>query len=275
MLSKTSKDLIGIIIIVLFIIIGISLFYYFQTHKTDDINETSGCEQSGPTGYYVIVVDNTNKLSFIQQEDIKNRIWNIIDNALPNDKIVVYSLGNMSKDNSNVEKINPLVEKCPSRDGSKANKWIANPEKLKKQKKERFDKPIKRALEGIIKREQDSKFSPIIELLQKIKVTVLHKVTAENKKKYASDKTSIEIHLFSDLLQHSPNYSFYRNDDLTQFLKSKKFNKVSSNLEEIKIIIWQLVNSNFKAKGSKILFDFERILRKMKVGGLERRNIEG
>ena len=85
------------------------------------------------------------------------------------------------------------------------------------------DIPIKKALEGIIKREQDSDYSPILELIQKIKVTVLHKVITENKGIQSSGKKSVKIHLFSDLLQHTSNFSFYRKDNLTQFLKSKKW----------------------------------------------------
>ena len=150
---------------------------------------------------------------------------------------------------------------------------IENPEKLKKMKDERFDKPIEKAIDGILKKEEDSKYSPIIELIQKIKVTVLHKVTTENKDKSPSEKKSIQIHLFSDLLQNSTNFSFYRNDDLNRFLKSNQFDKISSNLEGIDFIIWQLNNSIIKI--SKIAYDFEMILRKMNVGNIERRDIEG
>ena len=222
--------------------------------------------------YLSIVVDNTDKLNFIQKKAIENRIYDIVYDALPNDKLIIYSL-NILEDNSKIENIDPLVQQCPYRDGSKANEWIENPEKLKKMKDERFDKPIEKAIDGILKKEEDSKYSPIIELIQKIKVTVLHKVTTENKDKSPSEKKSIQIHLFSDLLQNSANFSFYRNDDLNRFLKSNQFDKISSNLEGIDFIIWQLNNSIIKI--SKIAYDFEMILRKMNVGNIERRDIEG
>jgi hypothetical protein len=144
---------------------------------------------------------------------------------------------------------------------------------MKKEKEKRFDTPIKKALAGIIKRDQDSYFSPILELIQKIKVTVLHEVTSANKDKSSSENKPIQIHLFSDLLQNSENFSFYKKDNLNRFLKSNQFNKISANLEGIDFIIWQLNNSIIKI--SKIFFDFEKILRKMKVGSVERRNIEG
>ena len=273
MLSKTIKDFLGLVILLIIIIFVGFLGTLYFTQKTDDIDEASGCEKSGPDAYSVIVVDNTNKLTYIQQEAIKNRIYDIIFDALPNDKIIIYSLGNMEKDNSDIEKINPIVEQCPYKDGSKANKLIANPDLMKKEKEKRFDTPIKKALAGIIKRDQDSYFSPILELIQKIKVTVLHEVTSANKDKSSSENKPIQIHLFSDLLQNSENFSFYKKDNLNRFLKSNQFNKISANLEGIDFIIWQLNNSIIKI--SKIFFDFEKILRKMKVGSVERRNIEG
>ena len=97
-----------------------------------------------------------------------------------------------------IEKINPIVEQCPYKDGSKANKLIANPEMMKREKEKRFDAPIKKALESIIKREKGSNFSPILEFIQSIKFTVLHEVTSTNKKRTSSEKKPIEFHLFSD-----------------------------------------------------------------------------
>ena len=169
--------------------------------------------------------------------------------------------------------INPIVEKCPYKDGSKANELIANPRMMRIEKRKRFDIPIKKALEGIIKRDQGSNFSPILELIQKIKVTVLHEVTSANKNISSSEKKPIQIHLFSDLLQNSENFSFYKKQNLDGFLKSKKFNKVSTSLEGIDFIIWQLNNSMIPI--SKIFYDFEQILRKMDVKTVNRRNIEG
>jgi len=273
--SKKIKDFSALVFFLL-TISGFSYWgYNYLTHNTDSIDLSTGCKISGPDAFSVIVVDNTNKLTYIQQNDIKNRINDIIFSALPNDKIIIYSLGNMVKDNSNIEQIDPIVEQCPYKDGSKASEWVANPKKMKKEKEKRFDIPIKKALEGIIKRDHDSKYSPILELIQKIKVTMLHQVTEKNKDSPSSVIKSVKIHLFSDLLQHSSNYSFYRKDSLKQFLKSNKFSKISSNLEGIDIVVWQLININFGAKVSKIFYDFEEILRKMNVKSVNRRNIAG
>ena len=89
MLSKTIKDFLGLVILLIIIIFVVFLGTLYFTQKTDDIDEASGCEKSGPDAYSVIVVDNTNKLTYIQQKDIENRIFDIVFNALPNDKIVI------------------------------------------------------------------------------------------------------------------------------------------------------------------------------------------
>ena len=90
---------------------------------------------------------------------------------------------------------------------------------------------------------------------------------------FAISTCPIEFHLFSDLLQNSNNFSFYKKQNLDEFLKRDEFNNVSTNLEGIDFIIWQLNNSMIPI--SKIFYDFEKILRKMNVGSIERRNIEG
>ena len=122
MLNKTAKDFIAVLIFLFVFILLIIFGVFFFTLETDEIDESSGCEKSGSDAYSVIVVDDTSKLNYIQQEDIKNRIYDIVFAALPNDKIIIYSLGNMVKDNSDIEKINHIVEQCPYKDGSKANK---------------------------------------------------------------------------------------------------------------------------------------------------------
>jgi hypothetical protein len=121
------------------------------------------------------------------------------------------------------------------RDGSDADKFTENEKLLRKRKNQLFDAPIEDAVNKMIAVDKDSQASPIIELIQKIRIQNLPD-QINNKK--------VEIHLFSDLLQHSENFSFYdKNYDLKKFLKSLEFNKIRSDLSGIEVTIWQLINS--------------------------------
>ena len=72
---------------------------------------------------------------------------------------------------------------------------------------------------------------------------MIQKIRIQNLPDQINNK-KVEIHLFSDLLQHSENFSFYdKNYDLKKFLKSLEFKKIKSDLSGIEVTIWQLINS--------------------------------
>ena len=230
-MRKNNKDLIGYILIGLFLVIVAIAIFFVVTNKDIELDKLTGCEKkAGPNNYYAIILDNTDTLRTIQKSSVKNKIKGIVNKAGPNDKVIIYSLSNFS-----VENTVPLIDKCSMRDGSDADKFTENEKLLRKRKNQLFDAPIEEAVNKMLKNDKDSQASPIIELIQKIRIQNLPD-QINNKK--------VEIHLFSDLLQHSENFSFYdKNYDLKKFLKSLEFKKIKSDLSGIEVTIWQLINS--------------------------------
>ena len=230
-MRKNNKDLIGYILIGLFLVIVAITIFFVVTNKDIELDKLTGCEKkAGPNNYYAIILDNTDTLRTIQKSSVKNKIKGIVNKAGPNDKVIIYSLSNFS-----VENTVPLIDKCSMRDGSDADKFTENEKLLRKRKDQLFDAPIEDAVNKMIAVDKDSQASPIIELIQKIRIQNLPD-QINNKK--------VEIHLFSDLLQHSENFSFYdKNYDLKKFLKSLEFEKIKSDLSGIEVTIWQLINS--------------------------------
>ena len=230
MKKKKKEDLQGYLLVGFCLIVFVLGVFVWATNKTIDYDKITGCEKdAGPNNYYVIIVDNTDILRTIQKSNVRKKIKGIINKAEPNDKVIIYSLSNFS-----VEKTVPLIDKCSIRDGSDADEITENKAYLRMLKSELFDAPIEVALGKMLANKKDSQASPIIEMIQKIRV--------ENLPDDIKNKT-VEIHLISDLLQHSENFSFYTNYNLKKFLKSLKFQKISSDLSGIEITIWQLINS--------------------------------
>ena len=249
MKKKDSLNLIGVILIVAVLIIIFIGGYFFANYEPVILDQKTGCiKDSGPEKYYVIIVDNTESLTTIQKSDVKNKLYKIIDSVMPNDKVIIYSLND-----SPLNMIKPLIEKCSLRDGSDYNKWTENKKLLKKRKLDLFDAPISKALKDMMVVEKAAQFSPIIELIQKIRINDL-----------PDSKTgkTMQIHLFSDLLQNSKNFSFYDPSyKKDQFLKSNIFNRISSDLSGIDVFIWQLNNSLISR--SILVYFWEEVFRKM------------
>ena len=250
-MRKNKKDLIGYLLIGLFLVIVAIAIYFLATKKTIELDKVTGCEKvAGPNNFYVIILDNTDSLRTIQKRNVRKKIKGIVNEAGPNDKIIIYSLSNFS-----VEKTVPLIDICSMRDGSDADKFTENEALLRKRKSELFDAPIEEAVNKMLKNDKASQASPIIELIQKIRIeNIPDKI--KNKK--------VEIHLFSDLLQHSENFSFYdKNYDLKKFLKSLEFEKIRSDLSGIEVTIWQLINSQID--NIRIRDHWKEIFKKMKT----------
>ena len=231
MRKKKKADLLGYIFFgICLILVGIYAFFKMTT-KSVEYDKITNCEkEAGPKNYYVIILDNTDTLRTIQKSSVKKKIKGIVNKAGPNDKVIIYSLSDFS-----VEKTAPIIDKCSMRDGKDADKFTENEALLRKRKSVLFDAPIEEAVNKMLKNDNASQASPIIELIQKIRIQNLPD-KIENKK--------VEIHLFSDLLQHSENFSFYdKNYDLKKFLKSLEFKKIRSDLSGIEVTIWQLINN--------------------------------
>ena len=250
-MRKNKKDLIGYLLLGFFVVIVSIAIYFLATKNTIELDKVTGCEKvAGPNNFYVIILDNTDSLRTIQKSNVRKKIKGIVNEAGPNDKIIIYSLSNFS-----VEKTVPLIDICSMRDGSDADKFTENEALLRKRKSELFDAPIEEAVNKMLQNDKASQASPIIELIQKIRIeNIPDKI--KNKK--------VEINLFSDLLQHSENFSFYdKNYDLKKFLKSLEFEKIRSDLSGIEVTIWQLINSQID--NIRIRDHWKEIFKKMKT----------
>ena len=250
-MRKNKKELTGYLLIGLFLIIVAIAIYFLATKKTIELDKVTGCEKvAGPNNFYVIILDNTDSLRTIQKSNVRKKIKGIVNEAGPNDKIIIYSLSNFS-----VEKTVPLIDICSMRDGSDADKFTENEALLRKRKSELFDAPIEEAVNKMLQNDKASQASPIIELIQKIRIQNLPD-DIKNK--------NVEINLFSDLLQNSENFSFYnKNYDLKKFLKSLEFEKIRSDLSGIEVTIWQLINSQID--NIRIRDHWKEIFKKMKT----------
>ena len=249
MRRKQKEDLKGNIFIGIGLLVVCFLFYMFLTKNTVEYNELTGCEKvAGPNNYYVIILDNTEGLRSNQKIDVRKKIKGILTNTDPNDKVLIYSL----QYDSSIGNFVPLIDICSLRDGLNADEWIENPTKIRNKRLKNFDTPIDEAIDKMTSIGIKAKNSPIFELIQHIRTSNLPDDFGNK---------SIEINLFSDLLQHSKNLSFYKPIKIKKFLESKEFELIRSDLSGIDLIIWHLTHQSID--NVKMIDHWYKIISKM------------
>ena len=92
---ENQKDLIGLLILGCCLIVIAFGFFLWVSKPNIELDKATGCEKKeGPNNYYAIILDNTDTLSTIQKSSVKKKIKGIVDEAGPNDKVIIYSLSN-------------------------------------------------------------------------------------------------------------------------------------------------------------------------------------
>ena len=135
------------------IIVGILIIKNYEPTRDTD---KQGCfKDTGPNKYFEIIVDNTEILNSVQERNIIKRIYKILEDADPNDKVSIYSLDDSSLKNN----FKPLIGRCSLKDGSNYNMWMENKNILYKRWAELFDEPIKKAVEDMMDKNKSSKES--------------------------------------------------------------------------------------------------------------------
>ncbi|MCT7646835.1 hypothetical protein [Aliarcobacter butzleri] len=212
-----SWILLAIVITVGIFLIGIYLKF---TMNKSEIDKVTLCEKNASYGKHIILLDITDKYNFIQINDIKINIENIIKNLGKGKQVKVYFLNDkVTQDDL------PVINICNPGNGD-ANSYIySNPRLLEKQWTEKFYKPLSNTL-NIIEKENVFSYSPIIEMIQWINVNEFKNF----------ESTDNKLTIISDMIQNSPEYSFLKNK-INDFDNSDFYLKYKTNMQNFTVQI--------------------------------------
>ena len=202
--------------------------WQFQSQKNlkraNQLDDNTLCPQSGPKALTVIIVDTTDHLptpARIQIQRILREEW------LGTQKQKLLEIRVIKPDQSGNDRI---FHKCNPGDGSGSNPWISNPEKIRKEWKRHFAAPLKNALNSATQ-QGEANSSPIMEALQRVSVELLEE--------YRSNSINKSLIVISDMLQHSPNYSHYRDDmSFQRFKQSIAYKDLKTDLQGTSVTIY-------------------------------------
>lgn len=229
--NNKKFNILGWILSSSLIIIIIIASYFIIKLKLDkrDIDKVTLCDKNFSYGKHIILVDITDKYNFMQINDIKLNLENIIKKLEKGKQVKVYFL------NDNVtEKDLPVINICNPGTGSDSSYIYSNPKLIEKQWNEKFYKPLSNTM-NVLENDQTYSYSPIIEMIQWINI-VEFKNSNENENK---------LTIISDMIQNSKEYSFFKNK-INNFEETSFFNKYRTNMKnfEVQIMLTRRDNLN-------------------------------
>ena len=196
-------------------------------------NGDDGCALSGITDHTLIILDRTDPIPPNKYRAIANTIWTTVREMSVGEKLTICEID--SKYMRGLSQ--PIFSKCVPRDGSQADPFTENAKLLEAKYKKTFQEPLERTI-AKYQMELEQPRSPIIESI----------MDCSDIKDFGAGTARRKLILFSDLLQHTKEFSQYRH--------IKPFNEISKtilkhkvpNLNNVEIYIYYLIQTNDKGK---------------------------
>lgn len=248
-----AKLVIGTLIFVLLAFIC-TLVYLSITGDRPVYDEVTMCRKDIlPTNIYAVLIDATDSLPEKTASQAIVKIKQALNEAPDNSLVNLYSINS-----GNESHVLPMFSFCKPQSGDSVDELTSNPELIKKRFNEKFSLPLSEYLTSMISFKASST-SPIIESLQSTVIESFEGV------KHTGDKVII---IFSDMIQNSKMYSFYKVKP--DFERYKKLTSLSGrgNVDLSEVMIRALVVPKKPPVGSRAdvllfwteFFQYHRVL---------------
>lgn len=216
--------LVGLVIVAL-----VSGVVYMLLNTEPPADPVTLCPASGPTGHTVVLVDNTEPLSFIQRQALTQRFKELAEKQVPEGHIIsVFVLGESFTQNAM-----PIFEKCNPGTGEGKSKLNANPAQIKAQYTREFRTPLTQ-LRQQITLDKPSERSPVFEMLQLAAINGFDRIDAQGPR---------SLLVFSDMLPNMPEFSMFKGlPDFKAFSGGAYGRKSQASLDGVEVHLYYLIN---------------------------------
>ncbi|MDL3986887.1 hypothetical protein [Shewanella xiamenensis] len=226
--KKKKDDFYGILLIAFSIcILTLGGYYLFtENQKFISRNKEDNCRKDGfVTKESVLLVDTTDSVNPTQYQTIKNKLADMLENAVLDERISVYTITENPLRNA------PILVTCNPGDGSDKSQWTSNKRRLKENWDKKFKIKLETAITEILEADL-TKQSPILDTIKSVGVYSFSSSKAEHK----------QLIIVSDLLHHTESFSHYRNPkiDFSKTEDSAFMSSMLSNLNGAEIEILYL-----------------------------------
>jgi hypothetical protein len=198
--------------------IGLALIagvvWFNLAHPPLEIDKDTLCLKSGPLSTTVVLIDVSDPLPPLAQEDVKNEIF-AAAGEVPKLGLLELRLLDPETEGGKV-----LFSRCNPGDGRELSEFIANPELERKRFEQDFARPLQSLL-GSAVQSGPADTSPIMETLQWIAV----------KSRSPGGEGLSRLFVVSDMIQHSDEYSLYKGDPgFDRFRRSPAYQRLRTDL---------------------------------------------
>lgn len=208
------------ILIILGIIVVITLKRMIYEQDKPKPDPVTLCINGTPSSYLTILLDLTDPLKEIQIRKMRSKLETLIANTPVNTMISVALVTPEVSNNGSIS-----FQKCKPHSGDEANNFYENPRRIEQRYQSQFTKPVFRVIDNLLI-SKPAKTSPILEAIEEM-ISSSAGFTDSNKGK--------RMVIFSDLMQHSDNLSFYRDEDWQTFEQNGAKERVNRNMQNVQI----------------------------------------
>lgn len=227
------------IIICVAVVVGVAVVSQKLISK-GEIDQATLCHSTGVHNVTAVLLDLTDPLSATQQARLKTILASEITASSTD---TMMSLGVVSEDPGNW---GARFAKCKPATGEDANSLYENPTIVAQRYKQEFTDPIQATLKSMLSGEAENQ-SPIMEALQSL---------ISETPEFTDAKGVRKIIIVSDMLQHSDNLSFYRNQDWDYFTTQNGDQRLAGNLAGVSVEILRIPRSGNNVPSNTITEGF-------------------
>jgi len=196
---RGNKNTWGILIIiaVFVVVIGVGWTVFYLNSKRVTLDSASLCPSVGIDNKTVILVDRTDPLSDMQQQELKVYLQDIKNSIPVHASISIYGM-----DQAEPKMLQPEISMCNPGDGENVSPWLANPVLIKKVWQEKFSDKLDSIIAQLMV-PLEVPNSPIMETIKAVSISEFIGEKNTNIKK--------RLVIVSDMMQHTISYSQYIN----------------------------------------------------------------
>lgn len=244
--QRAQKKNMGGFILIGVVAVALLAAFAVQTAKhqeADRFDKTTFCPKDGDTSITVIMIDQTDPLSPVQQASLRNELEKVRDGIPTHGKLEIYAVGTTVS-----ETLKPVFSMCSPGHGREVSGLDANPQLIERRWKESFDKPLDKILEKLLSAPA-AKESPILESIQSIAVTTFNKPSSE--------KAAKQFVIASDMIHYTPEFSLYQPpSNYEELRETDYFRKMRSHLQDVDVEILMFRRNNALKVQNKAFVDF-------------------